>query len=146
MMKTYDVSSLNDLDKVVSQFLPQFQKKEVIWLTGPLGIGKSEWVRRTLKYLGFHKPVPSPSFSLHNSYPIQNKWIHHIDLYRIQKDSDLESFPFYDLFTEPHVHCIFVEWANRIQMEKNLSEWNQLYVDFKWKNQKRILNIQKLSG
>ena len=145
-MKSYDVSSLSDFDKRVVQFLPLFQSKEVYWITGPLGIGKSEWVRRTLKHMGFKGPVPSPSFSIQNSYHIQNKQIHHIDLYRLQKDGDLESFPFYDLFLNPKTDGIYIEWANRIHLNQNLNGWKQFFLDFKWKNQKRILNIQILGS
>ncbi len=140
--QTYDISQIVNLENLVSKFLPQLSSKEIIWLKGPLGIGKSEWVRLSLKKMGYQKQVPSPSFSIQNSYPIGNHFIHHIDLYRIQTEADLESIGFFDLFLEKSA-SIFVEWADRIQTDGKFLDWNQLFLNFKWSGSKRLVHVKK---
>ena len=142
MSYTYSIDTIKELEKVVLQFLPPLNSKEVVWLTGPLGIGKSEWVRLSLKHLGFSNYAPSPSFSIQNSYVVKNNKIHHIDLYRIESEADLNSIDFFDLFLEK-TGCIFVEWADRIALQKKFLNWNQLSVHFNWQKGQRIVHIKK---
>ena len=140
--QVFNISTVEDLETVVLKFLPSLNSKEVIWLAGPLGAGKSEWVRRSIKHLGYLQEIPSPSFTIHNSYPIGKHWVHHIDLYRIQNEQELESIDFYDLFLEK-TGCVFVEWADRVSIDKKFLNWNQLFLNFKWRNQERYVHIRK---
>ena len=145
MSSTYNIHTIKELEKVVLQFLPQLNSKEVVWLTGPLGIGKSEWVRLALRHLGCPHYAPSPSFSIQNSYIVKNNKIHHIDLYRIESESDLNSIDFFDLFLEK-TGCIFVEWADRINIHKKNLDWNQTSVHFEWQEGRRIVHITKYNN
>lgn len=91
------------------------KKPCLILLSGPLGVGKTEWARGFIRsYLGAKKlEVTSPSYSLINSYTYRSKTVHHVDLYRIQSLDDLESIGFWDLITDKNL--ILVEWPQTIK-------------------------------
>ena len=76
---TDSVESLKDLASIaVGYFKPGF----VLFLEGPVGIGKSEFVKEMLNILGI-KYAGSPTFGLINHYKTDLGYdIVHVDLYR----------------------------------------------------------------
>ena len=138
MKKTHNITDRKYLEKLVCHFTQQLSDQEVIWLTGPLGIGKSEWVRLSLKHIGYQQTVPSPSFAIHHEYFVKQKKMTHIDLYRVKTEEDLESIGFFDLFLEEK-GIIFVEWADRVTMK--LDGWVQTFLNFYWDRNQRMVSI-----
>ena len=81
-------------------------------LVGPLGVGKTTFIRGFLAQLGVRQAVTSPSFVLMSEY---EGWlpVRHIDLYRLGEqppvEEDLQMF-LETIFEFPGV--VLVEWAN----------------------------------
>ena len=138
--KEHDVSQKDDFINLASDFVSNLGSREVVLMEGPLGVGKTEWVRCCLKALGYEKEVSSPSFAIHHVYHIKERVIDHIDLYRIQKESELESIDFFDLFLRDK-GLIFIEWADRLSKEVLPKDWNYTYFKFHWSDSKRIFHI-----
>lgn len=138
--KEHDVSQKEDFIKLAGDFSAGLGSREVVLMEGPLGIGKSEWVRCCLKALGHKKEVSSPSFAIHHVYEVKGRVIDHIDLYRVKKESELESIDFFDLFLRES-GLIFIEWADRLSTDLLPKDWNYTYLKFRWDNSKRILRI-----
>ncbi len=108
-------------------------------LVGPLGAGKTVFVKGLAEGLGVDpRLVSSPTFVIAQQYPVapvgrnvdtppetetpsQTKssgadtggpaWLHHVDLYRLDSEAELESIGFYDLMAPGCV--LAVEWADR---------------------------------
>ena len=57
---------------------------------GPLGAGKTFFVRALLRALGVPPkvPVPSPTFSLVHRYEVGSQCVLHADLYRLRDEPD----------------------------------------------------------
>jgi len=81
----------------------------IIYLNGPLGTGKTTFVRGFLRGLGYIHHVNSPTFNLFEIYQIKNWTICHFDLYRIINPEEIIYIGASDYFNENNV-CL-LEWA-----------------------------------
>ena len=86
----------------------------VIALVGPLGAGKTLLVKGLAEGLGLDpRTVSSPTFVIAQQYPLPEgpEILHHVDLYRLEDESELDGIGFDDLFADGAV--LAVEWADR---------------------------------
>lgn len=84
----------------------------IITFRGEIGAGKTTLIRAMLRSLGVQSAIKSPTFSLVESYQVENLHIHHFDLYRIHDESELDYIGFRDYFLDNAVCCI--EWPERV--------------------------------
>ena len=82
----------------------------VVMLTGPLGAGKTMFVKGLAKALGIPAPVVSPSYTIAAEYE-GDLPLTHIDLYRIGTDEELELLGFDELSAGAGVTV--VEWGEK---------------------------------
>jgi len=83
----------------------------VIGLAGPLGAGKTEWVKGLAEGLGIAgELVASPTFVIASEYPGARP-LAHVDFYRLESEGELEAAGFVDLLDPGRV--VAVEWADR---------------------------------
>jgi tRNA threonylcarbamoyladenosine biosynthesis protein TsaE len=85
----------------------------VVALVGPVGAGKSEFVRGLAEGLGVDpREVASPTFAIASEYPAAGGLrLAHVDLYRIEREAELEAAGLRDLLAPGVV--LAVEWADR---------------------------------
>lgn len=68
----------------------QLQAGDVIALTGGLGTGKTTLARAILRSLGHAGEVPSPTFTIVETYDALDPPIVHADFYRLEDISEVE--------------------------------------------------------
>jgi N-acetylmuramate 1-kinase len=86
----------------------------VIALEGDLGSGKSTFARAFIKALSQNAEdfdVPSPSFSLIQTYEMTRVPVAHIDLYRLANPQDVENLALDELLPN---HLLLIEWPDRL--------------------------------
>jgi tRNA threonylcarbamoyl adenosine modification protein YjeE len=84
----------------------------LITLTGDLGAGKTAAARAMIRYLAGDDAleVPSPTFTLAQSYDLPSFPLMHADLYRISDASELEEI---GLMPLPEATVVLIEWPER---------------------------------
>ena len=78
-------------------------------LEGPLGAGKTTFVRHLLHALGVEGRVKSPTYAVVETYELDQLAISHFDFYRFEDPQEWEDAGLRDLFGAPGLKV--VEWA-----------------------------------
>jgi len=112
----YESDSFEKTEALGCAVAGHIKKGSLIALDGPLGAGKTAFIRGLARGLGYTGRVTSPTFSLVNEYLADNgePTLFHFDLYRISRE-DLFDIGWYDCL-ESGVPCA-VEWAEIAQDE-----------------------------
>ena len=89
-----------------------FSGREVVLLEGELGAGKTVFAKGLASGAGVRNidQVCSPSFTLVNVYEGRHR-IFHIDLYRLERASEIEDLGWEDYLGEG---IVIVEWAEKL--------------------------------
>ena len=108
-MKTYSVSSVSGLKRVVKSILQDLPDQYVFAIKGKMGVGKTTIIKAFCKELGVKEVVSSPTFALINEYSSYNNLsIYHFDFYRIKKISEVFDIGYEEYFYSGN-YC-FIEW------------------------------------
>lgn len=83
----------------------------VLYLHGDLGAGKTSFARALLGALGVGERIKSPTYSLVESYRVDDATAWHLDLYRIADPGELEWLGL-DALSGPSA-LVLVEWPER---------------------------------
>ncbi len=130
-----------DADSVASiggALAPELGGGDSCHLSGPLGAGKTTLVRGLLRALGHKGPVPSPTFTLVETYEFRQLRVVHFDLFRVESYEELETIGLRDYFADENL-CVF-EWPDRGQ---GLLPAPRLLIEFDYHGDGRLLTITR---
>lgn len=111
-------------------------KAMVLALKGDLGGGKTTFVQGFAKGLGIEQRILSPTFVIMKRYKIpviKNKYLVHIDCYRLNSDKDLESIGFLKMLKDPK-NIVVIEWAEKI---KKILPSHTIWINFEFVDLKK---------
>lgn len=106
----------------------------VVGLDGPLGAGKTTWVRGMLEGLGHDGRVPSPTYTMLEYYELNELTFVHLDLYRLSGEdpaggeggAEFEALGVRD-WLERNATWVFAEWPTRSpQLVAGCDVWVEL--------------------
>ncbi len=81
---------LERLERIGRKFAHLLRPGDLVFLRGPLGAGKTTFVRAIARALGVTDAVRSPSFTIANIYA-GRVTVRHLDLYRIEEVGDADA-------------------------------------------------------
>ena len=97
----------------------------VVGLVGPLGSGKTLFVKAAAKALGVKEVVNSPTFVLASEYQ-GDMPIYHLDLYRVDELQEIDSVGYEEYFDRNGI--VFIEWAEKV---KDFLPSGTVWIEFK---------------
>lgn len=100
-----------ELAPLLSASLPK-DRPFVCFLDADLGMGKTFLVRAVLRAMGWPAAVKSPTYTLIESYQLDEIAVHHLDLYRLADAEELEFLGMRDLCAQAPA-VLFVEWPSK---------------------------------
>ncbi|MCP5322769.1 MAG: tRNA (adenosine(37)-N6)-threonylcarbamoyltransferase complex ATPase subunit type 1 TsaE [Candidatus Paracaedibacteraceae bacterium] len=104
--------NLTQIETVAINFMSKLQPGDVVYMQGDLGAGKTTFVRAAIQsILGSDEPVPSPTFTLVQTYDTLNGPIYHYDLYRLVDPEEVLELGMNEAF---HKGITFIEWPQRM--------------------------------
>ncbi len=107
--------TLHDLDAtagLAAVLAGKVRPGAVVLLEGPLGAGKTAFARAFLRALTGDPglDVPSPTFTLVQSYDTPRGPVHHLDLWRLPGPQGLDELGWDELLRD----IVLVEWPDRL--------------------------------
>jgi tRNA threonylcarbamoyladenosine biosynthesis protein TsaE len=123
----FDLKSFRNFVK--SEIVPLIKPQTLFLLSGEMGVGKTELVKTVAAHFGM-QDVQSPTFAFHHIYQSEKIKLHHVDLFRLKNEEDLDSTGFWDLF-ENENDTLFVEWSNLLLADAWPWSWSQIQVEIK---------------
>ncbi len=113
-MQEIKVSTLDDIAAAAKQFVALMGGRKVFALFGPMGVGKTTFVRAVCQELGVQDTVTSPTFAIVNEYrTAAADSVYHFDFYRIKKVEEVYDMGYEDYFYSGAV-C-FLEWPELVE-------------------------------
>lgn len=133
--------SIPETALIAADLLPLIMKSGVVSLEGPLGAGKTHFVKATALAMGITEDVTSPTFTLLQSYGVGGNRLHHSDWYRLESESEVLALGLEDYYGDG---LMFIEWGDkfssilppgtlRIRIEPYLEGADEIRV-IRWSN------------
>ena len=120
------IISAETLSKSAEEFLKLYPEGGVFGLRGPLGVGKTTWVKALVKVLSQRTPglesprVVSPSFVIHQTYETKPR-VEHFDFYRLElrTPESLIEIGFWEAVERAQAEkgYVFVEWPDKAELK-----------------------------
>lgn len=108
--RSFALADLAATDALGARIAASMHIGDVIALEGDLGAGKTTLARAILQALGVTENVPSPTFTLVQSYETPRMPVRHFDLYRIEDSSEIDELGLDEALDEG---AALIEWPER---------------------------------
>lgn len=112
--KILHITHKKQLKQAARQLLAHYPDGRIFAFFGPMGVGKTTFIKAICRELGVSDVVGSPTFSIVNQYEgEQGEPVFHFDFYRIRKLDEI-----YDMGYEEYLYsgeyCL-IEWPEKMQ-------------------------------
>ena len=139
--QTFETNSINEKEmaELAKQIGQIIQFDDTLLLSGAIGAGKSYFCRKLIQSRQLYpEEVPSPTFTLVQTYETNSGEIWHVDLYRLTSAEALIELGLSEAFEEK---ICLIEWPdlaleivpeNALNLEILISSEQQRKVKFSW--------------
>lgn len=145
-MNNYILNNTNETKYIIEKYIyPLINQKKnniIIFLNGPVGVGKTFISKHIISKFGFNiKNIISPTYCIINEYINKNYNIYHMDMYRIKDINMLNNIDIFHYINSNSI--IFIEWAHKEiknYINKNSNKFLlEINMNFHETNKRKIL-------
>ncbi len=112
--KGYRIHKVDELQQLAMQLLQRYPDARIFAIYGPMGVGKTTFIKYLCQLLGVSDLVSSPSYPIVNHYITDKENpIYHFDFYRIKTHEEVYDLGYEDYFYSGN-YC-FVEWPEKVE-------------------------------
>ena len=128
--------------RIGGEFGADLARGNVFALVGPLGAGKTQFVKGLVATIGAPAQVTSPTFTLIHEYPGGRLPVYHFDFFRIEDRQSAERLGLDEYFFGDGISV--VEWADKFpELIPQSAHW----ISFETKSEtERLITIRENSG
>ena len=110
--RTFEITSQQEMTAFASKLATVLAPGSAVLLSGPIGAGKTHLARGIIQaLLPSHEDIPSPTYTLVQSYDTGDFEIWHADLYRLADSSELVELGLDEAFD---TSIVIIEWPDRL--------------------------------
>ena len=108
-----------ETQQFAKQFAQELHGGDIVLLFGNLGAGKTTFTQGVAQGLGIVHRIVSPTFIIMRSYVyekaeiLEKMHLYHIDLYRIEQESDIEQAGIRDIMGKKQAITV-IEWPEKM--------------------------------
>jgi tRNA threonylcarbamoyladenosine biosynthesis protein TsaE len=107
-----ETQSETETEEIARELAGELRPGDVVALYGPLGAGKTSFVRGLASGLHCVQPVRSPTFSLINEYSGTIP-LYHFDFYRLDGQAEIDDLGWTDYLNTDGV--LAIEWPEKVR-------------------------------
>ena len=109
-MEKKRIIEIDQIKQFVDELYALMNQVHIYTFSGPLGAGKTTFIRHLLRRCGIEQPITSPTFNYVNVYEnTKGELFYHFDLYRISSLNEFIEAGF-DEFLYVEKSWVFIEW------------------------------------
>ncbi len=136
-----NIKSLEQLNLISKKIANQLKVNDNIYLIGEIGVGKTTFTRYLINNLQIKEGIEisevlSPTFNLLYEYNFKNFKLMHYDLYRIQREDELDNL---GLFSKDEDVIRVIEWPDLIST--SVSEKLEIHFDYTKNKDERSIKL-----
>lgn len=132
----FDLASPDETARFAKALGPVLTEGDVILLAGDVGAGKTHFARHLIQsILTTPEDVPSPTFTLVQTYDTLPGSLWHADLYRLESTQEIEELGLVDAFES--AICL-VEWPDRLDTFAPDKALNLTFTDGRTEDARRV--------
>ena len=135
-MQVVQLLSENDTLDLGSKLIKVLTKGDVLAITGELGAGKTTLARGIIQSENGEIEVPSPTYTLVQTYDMENFELWHCDMYRLETPEDAYELGLFDAFQD--AVCV-IEWPEKLG---SLLPKKIYKIDLKFNNEGRTAYLE----
>ncbi len=139
LMSSYTIRSEEETAEIARAFARTLKKGDVVAFYGALGAGKTTFIRGIIQSLTTpDADVPSPTFTLLQTYDAPRFPIYHFDMYRLKNPNEAYELGIEDAFADG---VSLIEWPERVA---SLLPRPHTRIDIDIKGSKRHMQIREV--